>query len=180
MKKQIVYKFYDWDSVANTECDIMGEDYKQLISLCCKYSTTMSVIIKNETESIYSQLQKFEISRPPKITYHYSNYGLGSLSDSQIGVRYYQVCTELCILLQSSFNSIFEWLHGWGYNNPEDPVFYRNDGSVFFSSIIHEGEITLSPLDAEDTSNITNSVSWKKVGGSKKSEDCSISSENDN
>ena len=50
-----------------------------------------------------------------------------------------------------------------GFNNPENPVFYRENGSIFFSSLIHEGEITLTVNDGEDVSKITMINGWKKV-----------------
>lgn len=47
-----------------------------------------------------------------------------------------------------------------GFKNPEDPVFYRDDGSVFFSSIIHDGKCFLFPTDSENISDIVSSDHW--------------------
>ena len=56
---------------------------------------------------------------------------------------------------------MFEWLDGWGYKNPEDPCFYRKDGSALFSSIIHEGELKLFYQDDEDITELLPKARWK-------------------
>ena len=78
--------------------------------------------------------------------------------------NYYRVCDKLCDILLKTTNHIFSWLNGWGYENPEDPTFYREDGSLFFTSTIHEGECTLFVRD-EDVSEILANKLWIKGTG---------------
>jgi hypothetical protein len=52
---------------------------------------------------------------------------------------------------------MFAWT---GYIMPEDPTFYRPDGSIFFKSTTHEGELTLMPRGDEDVSNVLSSGRW--------------------
>ncbi|MBE6625537.1 MAG: hypothetical protein E7622_07885 [Ruminococcaceae bacterium] len=57
-------------------------------------------------------------------------------------------------------DSIFKWIDGWGFKNPEDPCFYRDDGSAFFTSVIHEGVVKLTPRENEDVSKIISNPLW--------------------
>ena len=147
MKK---YVFYDVDSYTQESADWAGEDYIKLIKLCCKKCKTVSFMIKKPKNIVALALEKFRIEKPENIAFLFSV----SYSNDELGIRYYKVCPELCDLLINSAQSIFEWLNGWGYENPEDPTFYRDDGSVFFYSIIHEGEIYLYPNENEDVKDI--------------------------
>ena len=52
-------------------------------------------------------------------------------------------------------------MYGQGHKNPEDPIFYRADGSKFFLSVIHEGELELYVNDSEDISAILDSIGFK-------------------
>ena len=129
--------------------DIIGEDYRRLIRTCCRYSAYFSVIVWNDEISGAKELEKFRIPAPPTITYEQMRGyfdGVYSLD----AVRYYKVTDELCELLLSMADAILEWLNGWGFQNPENPVFYREDGSVFFASVIHDGECMLDPREDEE------------------------------
>jgi len=70
------------------------------------------------------------------------------------------MCPELCELLLKITDSIFKWIDGWGFKNPEDPCFYRDDGSAFFTSVIHEGVVKLTPRENEDVSKIISNPLW--------------------
>ena len=70
----------------------------------------------------------------------------------------------LRIILRISDN-LFGYIDGWGYTNPEDPTFYRSDGSVFLKSEIHEGEVWLMPRNNEDVSQIVADSNWIKSDG---------------
>ena len=69
--------------------------------------------------------------------------------------RYYTVCTEMCDLLKKE-KSIFSWF--WEEEKQlfhfENLTFYRDDGTVFFESITHEGECYLYAKETEDISQI--------------------------
>ena len=56
-------------------------------------------------------------------------------------------------------NNLFE-LHSFGISKlPEDPLFLRKDGSIFFESTIHEGECFLYP-QGEDISKVLVFGNW--------------------
>ena len=158
----MILMFHDWNPVSNEEYDISGTEYCDLIEICCRYSSTVSFIIKNKDEPVCLLLEKFRIEKPKNINYHFKNYGLGELTNEEIGVLYYRVCPELNELMINDCDSFFEWINGWGYNNPEDPTFYREDGSVFLTSTIHEGEIKLTANEKEDVSLFVNDERWIK------------------
>ncbi len=79
-------------------------------------------------------------------------------------MRYYRLCPRLCEILICSAKSIFEWYQIIGeYNNPENPTFYRPDGSVFLESNIHEGELILYVNEDEDVSEVVSLPGWSAV-----------------
>ena len=64
-------------------------------------------------------------------------------------------------------DSIFKWMYG-KVKKPEDIAFYREDGSVFLSSVIHEGEDSLFPREGEDISAILDLDNWYLVDDAKR------------
>lgn len=158
-----IYKYFDWNPKTNHEYDIVGDDYRRLMELCFKYSQVMSFMNCSPDTKILDLIEEYHISRPKNVKVDNSIYGLGYLTDEKIGLNFYRLCPELMGILLSHTSSIFEWLDGWEYKNPENPVFYRKDGSVFFSSIIHEGEVTLSVKDDEEVSEIVSTEGWNEV-----------------
>ncbi len=155
-----VFMFYDTDITGWEEYDITGDDYRELMSTCCKYGKTMAfTIMAPDGISYVNELEKFAVDKEANIKEVSIRYGYPG-QKFQPYVRYYRVCPELCELLTSMTDSIFKLLFGGGQTNPEDPTFYRADGSVFFSSVIHEGEITLYPREDEDVSNIVSKPHW--------------------
>lgn len=156
-----VYKFYDTDIDGLNEFDICGNSYKKLIKVCCEYCDFFSLIITNSNSELLSKLCEYRIPKNKKITYVFNHYDINSTI-----IEYFQVSSELCEVLLNNTNSIFSWINGWGYNNPEDPTFYRKDGSVFFTSTIHEGECTLY-VQNEDVSEIIASNNWIRVSSNR-------------
>lgn len=153
------YFFLDTDLQGNAEYDISGNNYADLIDICCKYSSVLSLMIENKRVKLVKQLESFRIAQPKNIQNEYTRY---SQNDDGAGldIRYYRVCDELCNLLKSSANSIFDWVYGQGHNKPEDPIFYREDGSKFFSSVIHECECTLCIAEGENADIVICNGNW--------------------
>lgn len=133
-----IYKFFDSDTSGTNELDICGNDYEKLIEMCCKYCAFFSLIITDPKSLLLEKLEEFQISHNDMISYNFEHYDKNSVI-----IQYYRVSSDLCNIILENTESIFSWINGWGYNNPEDPTFYREDGSVFFTSTIHEGECTL-------------------------------------
>lgn len=151
------YKFFDTDSYGNMEFDISGQDYIQLLEICFKYSSTMSMLIDKRRLAGDSRLLELEKHRLPLTDTVKGVYGHYPFSDmdsfdamSPYEIRHYSLNPHTRPVISSITCSLFTWMCGWEFMNPTDPAFYRNDGSVFFSSIIHEGECTIMPKESED------------------------------
>ena len=154
----VEYRFRDTDDTGWDEYDIEGEDYRELIEVCCQYCSVVSfdVYPPNEEVEYLIQLQQHLIKRDP--TYKALNGNCRTGSDK----RYYTVCAEMCDLLKKE-NNIFAWF--WEEKNPfhfENLTFYRNDGTIFFESITHEGECYLYVKETEDVSRIVSNELWEK------------------
>ena len=138
------YFFYDTDIYENEEYDIRGQDYENLIRTCCRYSAVLYLKYLEPNLQLYDKLKKFEITKPQNIPDDPSRYS------PYCKKRYYTVCPELCSILLSSANGIFEWTSMWYLKHPDDPIFYRNDGTAFFASDIHNGSCAIMPREDEN------------------------------
>lgn len=162
-----IYKFFDTDTTGREEYDIAGEDYRNLLKTCFRYSASFSVLLSPNYEDQLHAWEPFRIPTTQYVHDVYRHYGVGtSLDFDHIGcyeVRHYKLdhCLQQLILLHA--DSLFKWICGWGHNNPDDIAFFRADGSVFFSSIIHEGECTIYPTMEEDVGEIVAHANWIMV-----------------
>ena len=154
------YKFLDTDPMGFgwEEYDIVGEDHAELIRTCCKYSKTVSFAIGIDKWSLIEKLEAYRIPKDNNITFISPVSWRNGIPDE---IRYYRVCPELCELLIQYVDNIWDWL----FANPEDPIFYRADGSVFFKSRIHDGWCILTPRDDENVDHIVKKAHWLKIKG---------------
>jgi len=148
------YVFYDTDIDGNEEYDICGEAYKILMRTCCQYSAVLYLKCRQPNLTIANRLKLYEIKKPQNIPEDSGQYF------PYCEKRYYRVCPEVCEILICAANGIFEWLDGWGFKNPDDPTFYRNDGTVFFVSEVHEGVCAIMPRPEENVEALLESVNW--------------------
>ena len=158
-----IYEFHDSDDIGKEEYDIQGENYKILIDLCCKYSSIVSFLIFDEKTDLVKQFDKYRISEceiPQCVHRSYRADVCDENLSHEVPVYYYRLCPELCELLANAVNGVFEWIYAWGFDNPEDITFYREDGSVFFISVVHDGYCALLPNENEDTGCVTNDSLW--------------------
>lgn len=164
------YNFYDSDwflgGNGDVEYDIRGEDFGKLLAICFRYSSCVAFCFRGFFQ-FQDVLSPFEIERPACVAekdvpggydYFYPKTGEKQCSHT----RFYRVCPELYEVLLSISDSLFSWLYGRGHCKPEDPTFYREDGSVFFSSVIHEGECHLYLRGGEDASEILGISGWEE------------------
>ncbi|MBQ9744289.1 MAG: hypothetical protein IJW19_04100 [Clostridia bacterium] len=145
------YRFYDTDPYGNEEYDIAGEQYRELIRVCCEHSKYMSFIIYDKRVSGYDELCKYKIES--------IEYTPEDKYSRKYEILYCSICKGLQNFLMNNVDSVFEWILGRGFSNPEDPMFFREDGTIFFSSSIHDGIITLRPRE-ENVSNIVCNPLW--------------------
>ena len=149
------YVFFDTDIDGNEEYDIRGEAYKTLIRTCCEHSAVLYLKYTQPNLPIADQLKKYEINKPSNIPNDTVIYG------PYCERHYFKVCPELCEILLNATEGIFEWLNGWGFQNPDDPTFYREDGSVFFASEIHNGLCVLIPNNGENVEELLRAATWE-------------------
>lgn len=118
----------------------------------------MSLRINKPQVSFMNELKRFEVEKPINCSSTYETIYIGQ--EFQPYKKYYHLCSELRDFILQKTDRLFIWIYAWGFTNPEDPVFYRKDGSIFFESIIHEGECYLYPREDEDVSNIVSKEHW--------------------
>lgn len=165
----MIYRFRDTDSTGREEYDIEGDEYQSLLDICFRYCDSVSFIVRIDpfAHDIFPPaLDKHQRPQPMSIENVYSHYGMNGQfhkQDNLYEVRCYQLSDEVQQYLRVHVHSMFEWINGWGNTNLEDPAFFRSDGSVFFQSIIHEGECFLLPNDNEDISCVIKNPNWSPI-----------------
>ena len=162
------YQFYDTDESGWAEYDIKGEDYIELMKLCIKYSKTVcfrKFIHLEYNSRIPERLEKYRLPiNENTIKPYYGNYRhscFKKLTDEAKEQLYLlELSEEVIEWLLSATDDIWDWDRGADKLLPEDPVFFREDGSVFADSIIHEGEFNIFPIDGEDVSSVVSKEHW--------------------
>ncbi|MBE6794693.1 MAG: hypothetical protein E7532_07100 [Ruminococcaceae bacterium] len=153
------YIFYDTDESGWAEYDIVGEDYIELMKICIKYSKSVSFRRFRYSISIPKHLEKYRLPLTENIAKSYRYYG--ELSDLAKAELYYlELSEDVCKWILSTTNSIWGWNHFSKDHLVEDPIFFREDGSVFADSIIHNGEFSIYPRDGEDVSSVVTKDHW--------------------
>ena len=155
------YCFFDSDisdSNPYAEYDIIGYKYEQLIKTCCKYCCYLSLTFMNENVLLIKELEPYSVCGDC-LGFDYSvNYSNGF--GTKPFKKYYKVSKEVCDILIKHTDRIFSWIGNSEYNNPEDPTFYRADGTLFFYSVIHEGVCVISPNSDENIDYIISDPLW--------------------
>lgn len=178
IKEYIFYDSYDWDNCGiEEEHNIEGGDYKKLIIRLFKYSSCFSLSFNAPELTSRNCVSDFGFD-PHKIFFDYDNRTDYHEYDKYIikkadmkppqgfpgiclghELRFYRCCDATLEFFLTKFDSIFSFAP-YCNHNPEDPYFYRSDGSVLFASEIHEGECFLFPRDGEDFSDILTTLPW--------------------
>ncbi|MBR5273210.1 MAG: hypothetical protein IKU25_07465 [Clostridia bacterium] len=165
------YIFFDRNPLEN-ECgsrDICGEDYIKLIDKCFEYCSMFAFRVYGEEKfpEELEQYRVYDVSDEFLEAYNFYGHSHGTLyidsakqALNQNILRYYKVCPQTRDLFMLVTDSIFKWICAFGYNYPEDPAFFRADGSLFFDSTIHEGECSLMPKEEENVSDIIMNGKW--------------------
>ena len=164
------YIFEDSDFWGKEEFDIKGNAYYLLLDLCFKYCESVSFCFRKTKEGLLSWDNRMENYRIPVNQYvlsAYSHYGFSSnytrVVSDYYEIRHYRLCQETLYFLQQMSDSLFSWVSDSEHHKPDDPVFYRPDGSIFFLSITHEGYCYLMPKDNEDINSILITGNWKGI-----------------
>lgn len=143
-------RFFDYDDVLDKDVEIKGKNFELMLDICFRYSKYVSFLVTETDFRKYSGLESFLVQEEKRML---SEMYDKNLRYSRIGIVEFFYCSkEFKSFILSITKDLWSLIHGWGFENPEDPVFYRNDGSVFFSAVIHEGYGTFYPRSDEDVS----------------------------
>ena len=153
------YDFFDTDKTGEPSYDLAGSEYNNLLTKCFEYCTSISFIVISNHISIPSALLPNQLPVTPTIQKEYERY---RDSNPEVRIFHFHLSTNVYQAISGITDSIFKWIDGWGNKNPEDPIFYRADGSIFFSSVIHEGKCSLFPREDEDVSSVLDNPLWIK------------------
>ena len=157
------WEFFDTNIYGdcNDEYDISGKEYEKLLEVCFKYCNTLMLKFESNDAKNVERFEKHRTSQPKGFDGRRAQLFtlFAGCENPKEQFRFYKLCPELLELMKETSNSIFGWVYDW-YSTPDDPVFIRSDGSIFFNSITHEGKITLFPRDGEDVSEIISNELW--------------------
>jgi hypothetical protein len=144
----VKYRFRDTDITGWEEYDIEGDEYSALIDVCIEYSDAVSFELNYSLidSQFLSKIEKFLIRKIER-----SHNG---------AIHFYATSPEVASSLKKVCNSIFSWVYT--VVGAEDLTFYRNDGSVFFESVTHDGICDLLPRKNENISHIFSKGEWEK------------------
>lgn len=148
------YTFFDRNYYSNSGIFfIAGEHYRILLRKCFKYGMYLSLKVYDETAPFIKELDTWKV------------HDLSEVSDfiQPTQYRLYFANTDVYNLFLKKTTSILEY-RCWSVNMPyEDVSFIRKDGSIFFSSIFHEGECSIYPCNDEDVSDILKQGHWLPI-----------------
>ena len=156
---QTAYDFRDTDDTGFAEYDIAGEEYQHLLDACFAHCDRMSCFIRSSQVQFPEALAADLLPVSEHVRAQYAAY-----QHQDIRIVLLRLTKENLALIAAQAESIFSWIDGWGMHHLEDPIFYRPDGSVFFASVVHEGECTLYPRAGEDVSCILSNPHWTRRG----------------
>lgn len=159
------YIFNDCNEEPYTEYGIDGDSFHDLLRVCARYCPVMSVAVLPTDEEVLSVIRQFLLDEKDVPLYQQEKKMAGYLviHGTKLYEQYYRVCPGLLNELANiASDDLFTMLHGWGYTNPEDPTFYRADGSIFFESVVHEGACYLHARKDEDVDMIIRNPGWRR------------------
>ena len=142
-------RFFDYDDATGSDIIIEGKAFQVLLDLCFRYSKYVSFLTTEADFKKYPNLKSFLVDEKNMLFEVYNKH-LRYSENASVSFFY---CTKECQnVIFGISKDLWAFIHGWGFSNPEDPTFYRSDGSVFFSSQIHEGHAAFYPREDEDIS----------------------------
>ena len=151
------YLFFDHDGRGD-EIPCADYDFELLLNICFQYSEYVSFIVEESDFARYPELISYTVNEERDQLLEAYNMHVRYSRES--AVSFFYCSEEFKKLILSISKDLWSFIHAWGFANPEDPTFYRRDGSVFFSAIVHEGEAVLYPRKSEDISAFLDRIQW--------------------
>lgn len=145
------YSYFARDYFLNTgNYPLAGTHYKCLLQHCFCFSAYVSFSITDPNSEAALEIKRWKVKETD---------GFPAKKNINSESVYY-ACEEIYSVMLSWADDLFDLCTTKNHVFPEDPAFYRSDGSVFFDSIIHEGECSLYPRNSEDISKVLAHGHW--------------------
>lgn len=151
-KTPVAYYFYDTDETGTAEYDLRGDAYQELLELCGKYCTTVSFLDRTRSKR-WDAIEACCIPIPDYVSAVYRRHY--ALDDEAQSVQCFRVTDEVLRCLADHADGVFDRNCG-----VEDPSFFREDGTTFYTCVSHEGECILTPRDSEDVEALISNRPW--------------------
>ena len=146
----IIYYFLDWDERTHQELNICGEEYDLLIDICFKYSKYFSFIFPYNEDLLKSfPFNWVRLRSCPTLG---PNADLLISGTSTINKNFFK---SIGALFDDSLFINSKWL-------PEDLCFYREDRTLFFWSVTHEGICIINERQDEEISSLCAKQGWEQ------------------
>lgn len=154
--------FLDHDDIndINATFDIEGEDYKRLLICALSYCKYFSLDYPDNMSPLDS-LAPY-IHRIENIDRYKESWELCEACNWYEMRVFYHYNEETKHILEELTNSIFKYFY-YFYGTPENPTFYRDDYSIFFSSVTHEGDSFLFPQNNENVDVLLSNKHWQEI-----------------
>lgn len=147
-----MYCFSDYDDMLEKDYAIKGEAYTQMIDVCFRYAAMFSLTTTKNHPAMISEAPQSIFSQP-----HIEKKVSGGSRDT---VHFFHCSEQAKRFLLTFSDDLFLWVDYEKPHRPEDLVFYREDGSVFFWSETHEGVCALINRENEDVSTVVSQPGW--------------------
>ena len=149
-------------SYDNTPADIDGQDYWVLLKTCFHYSSFFCLRYISDLNHYPSELCNSMCCLEP-----YQMFSVFQLQEPMLGAgcdrfTFYRCTPETLNILKRYATHMFAW-NAYSENQklPEDLIFFRKDGSVFFFQITHEKEAALFPRGRENVKPVVKKRGWR-------------------
>ena len=151
------YCFRDTDASGDAEYDIIADEYEVLLNICVTYCKYLTIRICCNDIVLPARMLAHQTELLPEMKTKYAHYG-----DANGRIIAFRVYPEIVTDMIGVASSVFSWTSGWGLHNPDDPAFFREDGSAFFYSVVHEGKCVIEQKAGEDIGAIIHDRRWQE------------------
>ena len=153
MYKTFFFVWTDYET-QNEEFDLTAETYSNFLDTCFRYSRFFLFHYNMHDVHIPKWVKEFAV--PTSIIPEFDKYQYSSALEALC----IQITSETEKWIRGLTNSLMTWCCSGQYKNPEDPVFLREDYSIFFRSITHEADCRLYIKENENIDKILSSGLW--------------------
>lgn len=151
------YTFFARDYYSNSgNFSISGVHYSALLQHCFQYSYYFSLVVYNMSSPLVKSLEKCRVAEIPPF--------LENFSHDHRRIFYFACEESYKIISSNSENLLNDSIQQ--INSTEDPLFFREDGTLFFEAICHEGEYSLFLQAEENVDDVLKFGHWLAIDDS--------------